>query len=92
MELAHKITSLRKELSFLHKDNNTKLLDEEKNYRNREVELTRRLGIDLDRLNEANIKQYSDIERGILELEDVKLIKEAQRKLTQLDLWVLKKI
>jgi hypothetical protein len=86
MELAHKITSLRKELSFLHKDNNTKLLDEEKNYRNREVELTRRLGIDLDRLNEANIKQYSDIERGILELEDVKLIKEAQKKINSIRL------
>ena len=80
-ELTHKITAQKKELSFLHKDNNTKLLDEEKAFKNREIELTRRMGIDLDRLSEANIKQYSDIEKSILQMEDAKLIREAQKKI-----------
>lgn len=85
-ELTHKITAQKKELGFLHKDNNSKLIEEEKNYKNREVELARRMGIDLDRLNEANVKQYSDIEKSILELEDVKLIKEAQKQINSIRL------
>ncbi|MCK9471118.1 MAG: hypothetical protein M0Q88_05120 [Bacilli bacterium] len=85
-ELTHKITAQRKELGFLHKENNTKLIEEEKNFKNREIEYTRRMGIDLDRLNEANIKQYSDIEKSILEMEDVKLIREAQRKINSIRL------
>lgn len=85
-ELTHKITAQKKELGFLHKDNNSKLIEEEKNFKNREVELSRRMGIDLDRLNEANVKQYSDIEKSILEIEDVKFIREAQKQINSIRL------
>jgi len=83
-EIASKITTLKKELSAIQKENNTKLSEEEKNYKNREIEYTRKLDIDLTRANDANLKQYSELEKNILETEDVKLIKETQKKINEI--------
>lgn len=85
-EIASKITSLRKELTFLQKENKNKLIEEEKNYKNREVEYTRKMDIDLTRASEANIKQYSELEKSILDTEDVRFIKETQKKINSIRL------
>lgn len=85
-EITSKITSLKKELSFLQKENKNKLTEEEKNFKNREIEYTRRMDIDLTRASDANIKQYSELEKSILETEDVRKIREVQKKINSIRL------
>lgn len=80
-ELTHKITAQKKELSFLLKDNNDKLLALEKQYKDTELDISRKLQVALDRLNEQNIKEYSNLEKTILTIEDLAQIKQVQKEI-----------
>lgn len=89
-ETVHKLTAQKRELSFLLKDNTEKLQELEKNYRTREVELTRRLDSNLERLSENTTKLYSDIEKNLFHIDDPKEIKSSQKKINTIRLAGLK--
>ena len=83
-EIIHKINNLNKELTSVLKDNVNNLNEEEKNHRLKEQEIIRRMNIDLNRSNDANVKEYSDIEKKLLEINDTKGINDAKRKINKI--------
>lgn len=80
-ELVQKISELKKELANFHKENNLRLIEEEKQFKAREAELDRRLSIDLERENDANIEAYSEFEKKLLATNDDKEIEELKNKI-----------
>jgi hypothetical protein len=82
-ELTQKISLFKRELSNYHKENNFRLIEEEKNFMSQESELERRLNIDLEREYEANVKDYSEYEKSLLETNDEKQIEELKNKIKE---------
>jgi len=80
-EMAHRINSLNKELTVALKERTVLLDEEEKNFKNREAELVRRENIDLSKTNEANIKEYGELEKSLLDINDAKGIAEVKKKI-----------
>jgi len=80
-DLVQKINAFKRDLAAFHKENNYRLIDEEKDYHNREAELNRRMAIDIERENDNNIKAYSDYEKNLLETDDEKQIEELKKKI-----------
>lgn len=91
-EISHKITVLKKELANIHKEAENNLDQTEKEYKADEAELLRRMNIDLERSDEATIKQYSDLEKAILITNDDHKIKEYQKKINEYRLAGFKEI
>ena len=91
-EISHKITVLKKELANIHKEAENNLDQTEKEYKADEAELLRRMNIDLERSDEATIKQYSDLEKAILITNDDHKIKEYQKKINEFRLAGFKEI
>lgn len=83
-DIINKITNHKKDLSSILKSNNQKISDDEKDTKTKELEYIRRLSIDLDRLNDANEKQYIELEKSILNTEDEKEIKKIQNKINSI--------
>jgi len=83
-DIGQKISVLKRELANFHKENNSRLIEEEKHFKTREAELDRRLGIDLDRKNEANIKAYSEYEKRLLATDDEAEILELKEKIKEI--------
>jgi hypothetical protein len=83
-DLGQKISVLKRELANFHKENNMRLIEEEKHFKNREAELLRRLNIDLERKNEANIKAYSEYEKRLLLTDEEEEIAELKEKIKEI--------
>lgn len=81
LDKTNKIHSFEKELSQKIKEIEVKLVEEEKVHKSKKTELLRRLNIDIQRVNDANIKEYSDIEKFLLETNKTKDIHESKKKI-----------
>ena len=83
-DLMQTINSFKRDLASFHKENNYRLIDEEKDYKAREVELNRRLNIDVEREIDANIKAYSDYEKALLDTDDEDQIFQLKEKIRKI--------
>jgi hypothetical protein len=83
-DLLQKINAFKRDLAAFHKENNYRLIDEEKDYRGREAELNRRLTIDVDRETDNNIKAYGEYEKTLLETNDDQQIEELKKKIKEI--------
>jgi len=80
----YKINNLKRTLAQKVKENDEATAEEERNYKAREAEFIRRLNIDIQREDENNKKEYSEIEKALLQTNDSKGIFELKRKIKKI--------
>jgi len=80
----YKLSNLERNLAQKIKENNDAINEENRNYKNRIAEFTRRQNIDIQRSVDANIKAYGDIEKQLLETNDPKEIIEAKKRIKKI--------
>jgi len=83
-EVVHKIGNLKKELANILKERSIVLADEEKKRKSRENELLRRLKIDIQRTIDGNIKEYGDLEKSLLDINDENTINSIMKNINSI--------
>ena len=86
----YKLNNLKRTLMQKIKENNDAINDENRGYKNREAELLRRQNIDIQRSVSNNIKEYGDLEKKLLDINDGKSIIETKKKIKKIRIAGLK--
>ena len=82
-ELTNQISAVKRELANFHKENNALLINEEKNFKARELDLEQRLNLDLERIYGEIVEEYSEFEKKLLETNDEKEIADLKYKIKE---------
>lgn len=86
----YKINNLKRILMQKIKENNDAINEENRGFKNREAELLRRQNIDLQRALANNIKEYSGLEKKLLDINDAREIIEAKKTIKRIRIVGLK--
>ena len=88
-DVINRINSLEKEYTSKKKDEEASFKEHFQAYKDSINESNRRLGLDLQRINDSSLAEYGDLERNLLEIDDVAQIKQIKLQIKTIRLKAL---